>query len=357
MFCMNCGSKLPDFAKFCFNCGFSVEKMFEENVEDDIAVKVENSQNVIIPKEEKFITFEILEGMKLSYVEGTDKISKYMGIFVNIMNEMSLDLYHKYNESKGIKSLLENTYNSFYCYMKKAVETACDILGENEIYDIGKTRFVKEYIQEYLDIYDDNYNQVVNEYFSILEDRDAMAAYRDAQKANRSRWVGGGFGIRGAIKGSIKASVLNAGFDFLHGIGDSMNESADNEEMNKKLASLYKKKSTRDILCNQPMILILGVYDELREILIDKLELSEKSAIYDVGRAAELFGDTVNSNYPNERKKENFVKCIGLFPAETKYYEAIIDDIFNQGKQGEVIRFLNFWGIDESFLEDLLDNS
>ena len=24
MFCMNCGTKLPDYAKFCFNCGAKV---------------------------------------------------------------------------------------------------------------------------------------------------------------------------------------------------------------------------------------------------------------------------------------------------------------------------------------------
>lgn len=37
MFCMNCGTKLPDEAKFCFKCGFKVTIAEDDNVKESKA--------------------------------------------------------------------------------------------------------------------------------------------------------------------------------------------------------------------------------------------------------------------------------------------------------------------------------
>lgn len=57
-------------------------------------------------------------------------------------------------------------------------------------------------------------------------------------KANRSHWIGGGFGMQGAIKGAVQAGALNLAGGVFHSIGDAVTKSINNStirEMEEKL--------------------------------------------------------------------------------------------------------------------------
>lgn len=69
-------------------------------------------------------------------------------------------------------------------------------------------------------------------YAGIAEAAEQLAAYRGLERSSRSRWVGGGFGFSGAIKGAIKAGMLNLATDAARGIGDSFTDASDRRKIN-----------------------------------------------------------------------------------------------------------------------------
>ena len=41
MFCMKCGTKLPDDAAFCYKCGAKLPKISDENIEETETKKID----------------------------------------------------------------------------------------------------------------------------------------------------------------------------------------------------------------------------------------------------------------------------------------------------------------------------
>lgn len=56
---------------------------------------------------------------------------------------------------------------------------------------------------------------------AITEQQHAEKEYREARKASRGRWRGGGFGLGGALKGAATAGALNAVSGFGHDLVNS----------------------------------------------------------------------------------------------------------------------------------------
>lgn len=56
---------------------------------------------------------------------------------------------------------------------------------------------------------------------AVSDFQNELSFQRQVQRANRSRWYGGGFGLSGAIKGAMMAGMMNAGTSVFRGIGDS----------------------------------------------------------------------------------------------------------------------------------------
>ena len=81
----------------------------------------------------------------------------------------------------------------------------------------------------------------------IDSDVDIEEAYRRMRKSSRGRWVGGGFGMSGAIKGAATAGVMNLGMGAIHSAVNGLG----NVKTNFK-ASGSKQKIIRDILDDIP---------------------------------------------------------------------------------------------------------
>ena len=92
-------------------------------------------------------------------------------------------------------------------------------------------------------------------YKNILNDAaNELALKRTLERAGRGRWQGGGFGIKGAIKGAIQAEILNVGTNAIRKIGDSIVDS------NYRVTiRLFKEKVVKEQLAIQPLICALNI--------------------------------------------------------------------------------------------------
>lgn len=133
--------------------------------------------------------------------------NKYSKIGVNLKS----DFLEFYASQKNIDDVLSK-YESF-------VEKTVDLLSEealkdislNNIFDTSKEEIVNDIIGIYKNA---SYiiGHVLDEYNDIIESSQELRDSRQADAENRSRLVGGGFGIKGAAKGIAEAAVANAAY-------------------------------------------------------------------------------------------------------------------------------------------------
>lgn len=109
-----------------------------------------------------------------------------------------------------------------------------------KIYDIDARQFFEEFYQRRYFHWEEDFGEVQDSYMSIRLKQKQLDEYRTMRRQTRSRWVGGGFGIGGALKGAAKAGAMNMASGALHGLfnaGAKVLSMAD--ESNKK-SSLYR---------------------------------------------------------------------------------------------------------------------
>lgn len=113
------------------------------------------------------------------------------------------------------------------------------------IYDISREMYVNQVVDYSAVINAEGY--IESDIEEIDEDKNEKKQYRAARKASRSRFVGGGFGMSGAIKGSMEAGALNAATGMLHGSVNVVGNIGSAVGASFKKAALYNEE-TRETL-------------------------------------------------------------------------------------------------------------
>lgn len=166
------------------------------------------------------------------------------------------------------------------------------------------------------------YQNLVDSYETIKNQNIQEREYRAARKANRSRWQGGGFGMRGAIKGAAEASVLNGISGLGHSFSNAIGNANSDYQANKKMNALFEEAGTADKLAYEIGIDIVG----LKEILLNVLE---KNGVlkrsFDINEA-----DTIYSNLKlisdEEEEKRVLCKCMKLYPLNEEFCKYYIEN-------------------------------
>ena len=108
-------------------------------------------------------------------------------------------------------------------YLNPGLEYILSILCQYKLYDITLGDLTGNKYQGYSDWYSSLYEifRAFREINDAVEEIKSNAAdYRNENEVNwkkNGEWVGGGFGIQGALKGAMTASFMNAASSALHG--------------------------------------------------------------------------------------------------------------------------------------------
>lgn len=241
MFCMECGTELPDNAKFCFNCGEKINVSSQLNRVNRI------SEEVSMQKEEVIILPFTIDGISVKLTKSVYDNIKYRVPFIKngfcdkkTILKFFIENVTKFDDlfSLGIPKCLD-------C-IQLSVKLAVEKLIKYNIFEYDIDSFV---IQS--GIVDEFFNDikiVIKKFDEISAYADGLTYKRDIQKASRSHWEGGGFGLGGAIKGSLTAGILNAGTDLFRGIGDSITNSRDASKIQKVKRDAYNSGNYQDLI-------------------------------------------------------------------------------------------------------------
>ncbi len=188
-----------------------------------------------------------LFGKNVEFTAGEIRFYEILKAKTRAMIQAGQEISEWYKRCEGIEEVLKN-YNQIAVNVlqKLAEEPLMSALRENGVYDISEEYYRKNYLS--VDESMAAFSALEERYYSIVQTQENEEAYREARKNARGKWVGGGFGMGGAIKGALQAGVMNT----VTGAGHSMFNSAGNMMSSFNAASskaqLYKSSATEELL-------------------------------------------------------------------------------------------------------------
>lgn len=138
----------------------------------------------------------------------------------------------------------ENSKKVLYVYCNYLVQK----LVQYGIYDYDFDNFVNACGGEILLDRSDAYHSILRQEDNVDSYAQDLAYQRDRERSSRSQWVGGGFGVKGAIKGAVTAGALNAATGAFRSIGDGITDASDRSNVQSKYNAIVNEKNKSNLI-------------------------------------------------------------------------------------------------------------
>ena len=358
MWCINCGTKLPDEAKFCFSCGAKVVNIVSDNeveetydLEEDnnpqdsenlMTEQIDDKRDIVVDNDVELVLFD----RKLIYKQ-SDKINASIERFYSkLIKKAKEDFINRFdNQYKTLGSLIDNAEDNFNNDLYRGVMMIKELVtmasGQevdiNELYD-SLTEDCYEFSKIIYDA-DEFYNKVMGQV-------DASKSYRDQRKKYRGRWEGGGFGVSGAIKGAVTAGAMNATTGVLHSLVNGIGNIANNYQANKAIEEYYKNPMLKESLITaieKDLETLKGLAIQFIEAFIGIKVNTELFNLEKQNKSIDVYNKLINDHIPSDKLEENIVTMLSLYPLDEDYYYAAFK-IYGDKIQG-INEFAIFFGV------------
>ena len=346
MFCSQCGKKLPDDAKFCMFCGTKViadDQETESEVPPSLPTKTESTklEDKKCQNDEAVKTFNLL-GTSINFTKKWDTYMNIRAPFSEASFVESTNFKSEYDdEIQCYEDIEEKALELLTNYLNRSIEEGVEYLVALNIHDFDNNRLYHLCESDFQDDYDTYIEPIIDGLNKVADREQKIDTIRKIQRAGRSgSWVGGGFGISGALKGALMAGALNAGANILHGIGDAATDASDRENITNIKKEIFDKAD----ICGQFEECVSNAYFHIFNVIIkimcvNKLGGLEKDDI-------EYFNSVVNSNALRSRKnilnsqfgnkeisiedyKKQLLQLLQLNPADVEIYLRLYDYFIN----------------------------
>ncbi|MBZ9615161.1 hypothetical protein [Clostridium estertheticum] len=250
------------------------------------------------------------------------------------------------------------------------IEEAYKLLP-SEVGGFLKTLNISEIIEEYIksdgtifpEFIEAQFNKIDQIYSNIASARQNIEAFSESGP----RVVGGGFGIKGAVKGIITAQVLNLGMEGLNTLFQTVSANNKNEKIAKDVEKLYKSEAYNSILYTimyHDVYSFLFYYIQYVNEAATNLRLV-KANDFNLPSISTDFNDSVvyylhilskinkqdiyvNSNYNDKSLIELIKNAIVKYPYEYDYYRIFYN--LSGVIDYNILRFAKIHGVDISNL-------
>lgn len=329
--CTECGKEFSDKALSCPNCGCPTEHILLEIKKGSTG---EQKKNIIYE-------YNILNNKLVV----DDKLDKYFKIRAQIQTSRPAiqdKIKQFYFSAKDLDTLIETLPDFMSTAMDAEIEAAISIFVNAKIYDLDANSFYQKYAKE-MDV-SRIITPLMDLYLEIQGYQEEVQEYHDyVKQVHKNSWSGGGFGIKGALKGHIKAEMMNMGTSFLHSFSDNKNRTQDKVAVIKLKSDIYKSERTKNIV----MDAFIQVYDAINNAIL--LELIEHGIVegydFDTEMAYTLIKNIMEHVNVND-KDTIFNICSQAFKADPLFY-LTTEMIFIHGldDNGDATKFAKEYGL------------
>lgn len=347
MFCWNCGSKAPEFARFCMNCGAELLKANDTASENAVTT----AKEAPIPVEQPPIQFTI-KGNSLNfspsiqeYTSRKKKFQKPLQAFIRAEAQTTREKFESLTRENIDESVdLLSEFGAIS--LSKMVNIVHQSLLQEKVYNVSKGE-IENICQNTAPNFLNQYEAFFEKYLKIVANDNELKEYRNQQRAGRSHWQGGGFGIKGAVKGAATAGALNFGTGLIRSIGDSFTNSADRAKIYKQKVELLQSADwignleealMRDADC------IFGVY---ADFLAKYAGLAIPNLDFQL---SQVYFDNANATSNKNEKVALLTKSIQAYPYSLRPYKALFH-LLRQLDE-DVLEVFEYFSCDTDFLEE-----
>lgn len=238
----------------------------------------------------------------------------------------------------NIDSLHENCSLIFYSqYLNKAIDKAIKDLVNYHIFDISESVFIDKYLSEYF-IWNDDWEEIDKQYLEIVLNAKELDDYRASRREGRGKWVGGGFGLSGAVKGSLQAGAINLAAGAAHGafnlaakgfsmVGDTI-----------KKEKLFNNPQIKEDTVIAVHMQIYWVHYALVSAITDKSSTKiHKPSSSEIDSAKSILENIQKGRVDATKIKELLTKAIALNPYDSSLYECWFEKYMDANGQLESI--------------------
>lgn len=214
MRCLKCYTVNPDGSIYCCKCGNKLP-----------ANETQNGCSGNGPAE---ITFSLCD-LDFVFPPIYSTVSEVLGSLLEIAWNSYVDLKKVFSEKENsMDSAIRYSIPAFMDCFTQLADTLYGMLIKVALYKESFTHFIN-YFYACCNV-ENRLSPIIDAAEALNEYAQKLRSYRSAQRNSRGHWQGGGFGIGGAIRGAIKAGLLNAGSRAVYSICDGITDQRDMRE-------------------------------------------------------------------------------------------------------------------------------
>lgn len=190
----------------------------------------------------------ILFGQQISFSEAQDRYSRLVSAYINALFATTTEFTTWYHACGSIEKVLQGYVSEADRLISKYVDGPIyEQLLDLEIYDVGKETYRDNcMVLEPAQTACRRFKGLIQK---VNDAKDAEIEYRESRKQNRSRVVGGGFGLGGALKGMATAGAINAVTGMGHSVVNAFGNVGSSLSAASSKYSIYKDEETFNCLC------------------------------------------------------------------------------------------------------------
>ena len=298
------------------------------NPAESASEETEETWKIVTGSEKNFSLF----GKTLTVNENWDVYNSYRKMYMGCASKYTEQLKVKYSKKIHDFDSFMQFYPSIYKeYLEKMVKKTTDILVSAGIWTETNESIMQRHIEVNhlaMDDYTTLYNSMM---LTVQNNKQSMSAITGLVP----NLVGGGFGLKGAMKGIAKATAFNLVRDgAASALVGGMNISGTQK------AELYGR-IRKDILFDRAYRDYWHVFDTLINILNENGKSVWAPSPNDSLKADNIMKNVSNPNFPQEQFPDVMISVIGMDP----YKEQIYDLLLNRGADAnDVLALKEYFG-------------
>lgn len=256
-------------------------------------------------------------------------------------------LGEEYDNTATLGKVIEGSPRAVESVMNDVIDVTMKMFYRYGISMTPQTFLDKYYYRpEYGMDYNCMISELVEKYAEVMDEKAALEEYRAMQRASRSRWEGGGFGLSGAVKGAIMAGVLNAGTDFIRSFGDASRRKADNAYIQQKLKDLKDSATSYALVVAGGYAVIIGVFRAVYH------EAVEQGIAEGPGYPIDSYTAAVNQceatrryEEKEEKRLDGYLKALVIDPYYEGTYGLLYEIVKGTEAESELLDIMDYFGI------------
>lgn len=170
-----------------------------------------------------------------------------------------------------------------------------------------------------IDVWSACIQSVAETYKAIREQAQEERDYREYRKATRDRFVGGGFGISGALEGMAKAGAMNMATGAAHSIFNAIGNSQTNSTERSNLKKLYNDEDSLNSILQAYRIGLDALRDATATALSLPIISNDRSQ-----DARDIIANVKAGKIPPAHRQEALLKALHLNPIDMNTYTAYL---------------------------------